>query len=87
MGKAGKGLFGLFIILSFITAGAAPPTIIYQPKDLSIILYQPAGFGVIASGTPPLFFQWRKKGVPVSGATNDQFVFSQPQSRTRAPTR
>src|SRR5213593_4909870 len=62
-----------------LTAGAAPPSIDFQPKDQTVILYQQAAFGVIARGTAPLFYQWRKDGVPIAGATNDQIVLDQPQ--------
>src|SRR2546429_5880507 len=44
-----------------------------------VILYQPAAFGVIASGTAPLGYKWRKDGVPIAGATNDQIVLTHPQ--------
>src|SRR6266487_4306399 len=60
-------------------AHAASPHIDFQPRDQNVILYQPTGFGVIATGTAPLFYQWRKNGVPIVNATNDQLVISQPQ--------
>jgi uncharacterized delta-60 repeat protein len=62
-----------------LTVSAAPLSINFQPKDQSVILYQQAAFGVIASGTAPLAYQWRKDGVPIVGATNDQIVLAQAQ--------
>jgi uncharacterized delta-60 repeat protein len=56
-----------------------PPTILHQPLSQSVILYQQAAYGVIASGTPPLQYQWLKDGAPISGATNDQLVIRQTQ--------
>ena len=55
---------------------AIPPAIPYQPHDQSVILYQQASFGVIASGTGPFAYQWRKDGLPIAGATNDQIVIN-----------
>jgi uncharacterized delta-60 repeat protein len=42
-----------------------------------VVVYQRASFGVIASGTAPLSFQWQTNGAPIPGATNDQLVISQ----------
>src|SRR5438067_1002339 len=68
----------LVLILHAVpVARAIPPTIAYQPRDQAVILYQQAAFGVIASGTPPLAYQWRKDGVPIAGATEDQIVIEQ----------
>ena len=40
-----------------LTASAAAPSINFQPKDQTVILYQQATFGVIASGAAPLSYQ------------------------------
>jgi len=74
-----RRLFLWPVVMMASSLGGAPPSIDYQPKDQTVILYQPAAFGVIASGTPPLSYQWRKDGVPIAGATNDQIVFNKPQ--------
>src|SRR5262249_30094639 len=34
----------------------------------------PAIFSVVANGTAPFSYQWRKGGAAISGATNDTFV-------------
>lgn len=68
-----------FAINRAFTLSAAPPEIVHPPRDQAVILYQQAAFGVIASGTAPLAYQWRKDGVPIPGATNDQMVISQSQ--------
>jgi uncharacterized delta-60 repeat protein len=68
-----------FAMLSALTATAATPAIDYAPRSQTVILYQPASFGVIASGTAPLRYQWRKDGVPIDGATNDQMVLAHAQ--------
>src|SRR5712692_9273904 len=61
------------------TASAAAPSVTSQPRDETVLLYQPAGFGVVASGTAPLSYQWHKDGIPIAGATNDQIIFAHPQ--------
>ena len=58
---------------------AALPHIDYQPISQSVILYQPAGFGVVASGTPRLSYQWFKGGSPLAGATDDELLIPQSQ--------
>src|ERR1044071_7874040 len=67
------------LVDAVLTVRAAAPTIDFQPKDQTVIIYQPAAFGVIARGTTPLSYQWRRDGVPIAGATNDQIVLAQPQ--------
>ncbi len=62
-----------------LTSVSAPPNIEFQPKDQTVILYQQAAFGVIASGTAPLSYQWRLDGATIHGATNDQIVFAHSQ--------
>ena len=61
------------------TAAAAPPNIDYPPRSQTVILYQQAAFGVIASGNSPLSYQWRKDGVGIVGASIDQVVLRQAQ--------
>jgi hypothetical protein len=42
-----------------LAVDAAPPTISYQPQNRAAVLYHQAAFGVIASGSAPLAYQWR----------------------------
>ena len=46
-----------------------PPTITTQPLSQTVTVGQTATFGVLASGTTPYTFQWKKNGVAISGAT------------------
>ena len=48
----------------------APPVITTQPTAQSVTAVANASFNVIATGTAPLSYQWRKDGVPISGAVN-----------------
>lgn len=54
-----------------ITVLSTPtPTIVQAPASLSLYPTQPAKFTVLAAGTPPLFYQWRKDGVNLPDAGN-----------------
>lgn len=54
---------------AILTVTAQAPTITSQPQNLSINSGSTAQFSVIVTGTPTLTYQWRKDGVPISGAT------------------
>jgi hypothetical protein len=59
-----------------VTSGVAtltvlvPPTIAGQPTNQTVVAGSNAVFGVTATGTAPLSYQWRKDGTNVVGATN-----------------
>lgn len=57
-------------------AEAAPvgPTIVRQPQPAYAGVGDSARFTVVADGTVPLSYQWRKDGVAISGATNETLV-------------
>ncbi len=57
-----------------------PPSIIAQPEDRSSVIGSPVSFNVVATGTPPLSYQWRKDTVPIEGATNAFYTI--PTART-----
>ncbi len=40
----------------------SPPIITLQPQNRSVLSYQSVAFTVMATGTPPLSYQWRKNG-------------------------
>jgi hypothetical protein len=54
-----------------LTVGATPlaPAISTAPQNAVVFEGQPATFGVSATGTAPLAYQWRRNGADVSGAT------------------
>lgn len=49
------------------------PSILAQPNDLTARNGQSASFTVSAEGTPPLRYQWNRKGVPIAGATSPTY--------------
>ena len=50
------------------------PIITTQPLDQTVRPGQIATFGVIATGTAPLSYQWQKNGVNIPGATNAMYT-------------
>lgn len=54
-----------------LTVSASPvaPTITTQPVPVTVTEGQTATFSVVASGSAPLAYQWRRNGVPIAGAT------------------
>jgi hypothetical protein len=48
----------------------SPPMITGQPQSLTIANGSPTGFGVAASGSPPLGYQWQKNGLDLTDGGN-----------------
>jgi sugar lactone lactonase YvrE len=57
-----------------LTVIAAPPSIVQQPQEQSVLVGSSATFVVDANGTAPLRFQWMKNGVAIAGATNASYM-------------
>ena len=55
---------------------ALPPTIGKQPANQSVPDGQVATFSVVATGTAPLAYQWRRNGVAINGAVSE--IYSTP---------
>src|SRR5438045_2823958 len=52
-----------------VSAAAVAPSITTQPASQTVTAGQMATFTVVATGTAPLSYQWRKRGTAISGAT------------------
>lgn len=52
------------------------PVITTQPVDQKVNAGTNATFSVVATGAPPLSYQWQKNGVAIPGATNAMFTTS-----------
>ncbi len=56
------------------TNTASSPTITAQPTNQTVTAGKTATFSVVATGTSPLSYQWRKGGTAVSGATSASYT-------------
>jgi hypothetical protein len=75
---------GVYSVLVANNAGAAststrvdlrsPPVILRQPQNQVVSTDGTAVFSVVAGGTPPLHYLWRKNGVNVAGANGPTFI-------------
>ena len=52
------------------------PTITSQPSASSVAVGSAASLSVVAGGTAPLSYQWRKDGVAISGATSSTYTIA-----------
>jgi hypothetical protein len=64
---------------AMLTVNAVPPTpvapsITTQPQNVSVTAGQTATFTVVATGTAPLAYQWRRNGTDIAGATGASYT-------------
>lgn len=64
---------GYTLNLNFTSVGGTLPTITTQPSAATVNAGAAVSFSVVASGTPPLSYQWQLGGAPISGATADTY--------------
>jgi Putative Ig domain/Immunoglobulin domain/Immunoglobulin I-set domain len=57
-----------------VNATAVAPAITTQPANQTVTAGQTATFSVVATGTPPLSYQWQKNGANVTGATSPTYT-------------
>src|SRR5690348_3842774 len=57
-----------------VSAAAVAPSITTQPANQTVTAGQTASFSVIATGTAPLTYQWKKNGAAISGATSSSYT-------------
>ena len=57
-----------------VNAVAVAPSIATQPASQSVTVGQTASFSVVATGTGPLTYQWKKNNVAISGATFSSYT-------------
>ena len=59
---------------------AISPFITSQPVSQKVLQGDPVSFSVEASGDSPLSYQWRKNGLPISGAESTSYAISSSSS-------
>jgi len=57
-----------------VTAAPVAPSVTTQPANQTVNPGQTASFSVVASGTAPLSYQWRKNAVAIGGATSSSYT-------------
>ena len=59
-----------------VSATAVAPAITTQPAAQSVVAGSVANFSVIASGTSPFSYQWKKNGTVIDGATSIPYTIA-----------
>jgi hypothetical protein len=77
------GSLSLFTGLLAAGPAAAQPAILVPPMSRSLSLGASAGFQVLASGRPPLRYQWRRNGSDIQAATSSVLVLADIQLADR----
>jgi hypothetical protein len=54
-----------------------PPTVTTPPANVTVTAPESASFSVVASGSSPLAYQWRRDGIDIPGATGSAYVLSE----------
>ena len=81
-----------FVILNWSCGGGSnsqnpvAPSISTQPASKSVIVGQPASFGVVATGTNPLNYQWQKNGTAITSGANSSTYTTPPTATTDTGT-
>ncbi|MBK8002103.1 MAG: lamin tail domain-containing protein [Verrucomicrobia bacterium] len=87
-----KFLAGCLASVCFLAAGVAtssfaaegPATITTTPAGRTVFIGGTTTFSVVADGTAPLSYQWRKAGQPISGATAAALTLNNVQTADEA---
>lgn len=66
-------------LFKVVFSGGLAASIVDEPDDQIISSGGTAAFSVTATGSPPLSYQWRKNGVPISGANSSSYTISNAQ--------
>ncbi len=59
-----------------VNASAVAPTITTPPANVTVTAPAQAAFSVVATGTAPLSYQWRRNGTAIPGATSASYVLN-----------
>ena len=60
--------------------GGVPPAVTAQPLSQSVVAGSAVSFTVVATGSAPLAYQWRKNGSPIAGATAATYTIAAAQA-------
>jgi hypothetical protein len=62
------------VVTLTVSTAAVVPSITTQPASQTVTAGQTATFSVVALGTAPLNYQWKKNGTAISGATSSSYT-------------
>jgi hypothetical protein len=68
------------VLCAICASALAQPAVTMQPQSQTNVVGSTLTLSVEATGTPPLWYQWRKSGATMAGATNAMLVFTNLQS-------
>ena len=68
-----------------VNGAPVPPSITTPPANLTVTAPASASFSVVATGTAPLSYQWRRDGAPIGGANSASYVLNPTAVTTAAP--
>jgi glucose/arabinose dehydrogenase len=77
---ATTGTSGALLKLQYAGTTSTRPTITSEPPDAQTALGGSVTFDVIASGTQPLSYQWRRDGQDIPGATGPSYTLDNVQA-------
>ncbi len=80
----GSGSPDTAVIMDNFAVSFLFPTIMTQPQSQTVAPGGSVSFSVDPQGTPPFFYQWRKDGLSINGATNQTFVIGMAQAADAA---
>jgi hypothetical protein len=63
-----------FYRVALTAYGPGAPVILSKPDSVTNYVSTATTFNVVASGTPPLYYQWSKDGTDIAGATNNSLT-------------
>ncbi|MGD1084229.1 MAG: hypothetical protein ABSA47_05675, partial [Verrucomicrobiota bacterium] len=67
------------------SSGVAPALTALPQNETAVATYGPVNFGVTATGSPTLGYQWSTNGTTVTGASASTFSFTPPQLNNLGP--
>jgi hypothetical protein len=72
--------------LSTIDKTTGPLSITTQPQSQTVDEGRPVTFSVVADGTPPFTYQWKRDGADITGETGFSYSIANAHTPTTAPS-
>lgn len=69
-----QSLLVMLLLTTLTACPSSPPTIVVQPRSLSVVAGKTATFSVSALGEAPLIYQWQKNNLDIPGANSSTYT-------------